>query len=89
MIAPGKTFSHKVLKRGTYEYFLGYELHATAKIIVKDVCIQNEGNTVPSLLEQFKSGILASDINCKQGLEVVLKSSNGNPACVTPEPKSN
>ena len=49
--------------------------------------IQNNTISVthPSLstpLKQFKSGILASDVQCAQGLELVLKAEDGSPACV-------
>jgi hypothetical protein len=38
-----------------------------------------------SPLEQFKSGITAKDVKCQQGLQLVIKVKNGNPACVTPD----
>lgn len=37
-----------------------------------------------SPLKQFKSGIDASDIVCNEGLELVIKSKVGSPACVKP-----
>lgn len=40
-----------------------------------------------SPLKQFESGIPIDEIQCKEGLEVVLKSSDGSPACVFPETK--
>src|SRR5207249_7088648 len=33
-------------------------------------------------LEQFKSGIKIQDVKCEQGLQLVIKSENGFPACV-------
>ena len=33
-------------------------------------------------LKQFKSGIESKDVVCKQGLELVMKKSNGQPICV-------
>lgn len=38
-----------------------------------------------SPLKQFKSGIPIEEIKCKEGLELIFKSSNRNPACVKPE----
>lgn len=35
-------------------------------------------------LKQIQSGVAASDIICKEGLELIFKASNGNPACVSP-----
>ena len=36
-------------------------------------------------LQQFKSGIPASAVQCTQGLELVLKVEDGSPACVKPD----
>ncbi|MDE1813832.1 MAG: hypothetical protein KGH87_00890 [Thaumarchaeota archaeon] len=33
-------------------------------------------------LKQFKSGIAAQDVTCKQNLQLVIKSEDGSPACV-------
>ena len=35
-------------------------------------------------LKQFKSGIDAKDVVCKEGLQLVIKSKDGSPACVKP-----
>lgn len=35
-------------------------------------------------LKQFKAGIPIEEIQCKEGLSLVIKSSNDNPACVKP-----
>jgi|GEM_PF-2919906 len=37
-----------------------------------------------SPLKQFKSGIAAKDVKCKEGLQFIMKNENGQPACVTP-----
>lgn len=37
----------------------------------------------PMPLDQFKSGIAAKDIQCKQGLQLVIRSEDSSPACVT------
>jgi len=36
-------------------------------------------------LEQFKSGIKVQDVKCNAGFELVIKSTDGSPACVKPE----
>lgn len=43
--------------------------------------------TTESPLKQFKSGIPAEKIECKQGLQLIVKSKDGSPACVKPETK--
>ena len=45
-------------------------------------------NSVPislSPLQQFKSGIKAEDVKCKEGLQLVIKAEDGSPACVKPD----
>ncbi|MDR3782030.1 MAG: hypothetical protein P4K92_01785 [Candidatus Nitrosotalea sp.] len=45
--------------------------------------------SVPSIsgislpLAQFKSGVLANNVTCKQGLELIFKAEDGTPACVS------
>ncbi|MGI0061116.1 MAG: hypothetical protein ACREBA_01540 [Nitrosotalea sp.] len=41
--------------------------------------------TVSSPLKQFQSGVLAKDVKCNQGLQLVLKTEDGTPACVGPD----
>ncbi|MDE1725548.1 MAG: hypothetical protein KGH76_06600 [Thaumarchaeota archaeon] len=38
-----------------------------------------------SPLKQFKSGIKAEDVKCRQDLQLVIKSRDGSPACVKPD----
>jgi aldose sugar dehydrogenase len=40
------------------------------------------GDNVLSPLEQFASGINSKDVLCRSGLELILKITSGNPACV-------
>jgi len=35
-------------------------------------------------LQQVKEGIATEDVECKSGLELIFKATNGNPACVSP-----
>jgi glucose/arabinose dehydrogenase len=42
------------------------------------------GDSSLSPLKQVKTGILPSDVACKTGFELILKSTTGNPACVFP-----
>lgn len=54
---------------------------------VPDDKLSDESVLVP--LKQVKEGILAYDVICKSGLELLIKSSNGMPACVKPSTASN
>jgi YVTN family beta-propeller protein len=49
--------------------------------MMKDQMMEKE---VLPPLKQIKSGIAASEIVCKEGLDLIFKASNGNPACVSP-----
>jgi len=53
---------------------------------VPDDKLSDESILVP--LKQFKDGILANDVICKSGLDLLIKSSNGMPACVKPSTAS-
>jgi hypothetical protein len=41
-------------------------------------------NKFPPPLEQFESGIAAMNVQCNQGLQLIIKIENGNPECVKP-----
>lgn len=51
--------------------------------------IQRSQNNTPALspLKQIKAGISPEKIVCREGLELILRSSDDLPACVTPETK--
>ena len=42
-------------------------------------------STLDLPFEQFKSGISAKDITCKEGLQLVIKAEDGSPVCVKPD----
>ena len=45
-------------------------------------CCSLDKTIIESPLKQFKSGISPENVLCKEGLQLVVKTSNGNPACV-------
>lgn len=45
----------------------------------------SQTTSISSPLAQFKSGISANNVKCKQGLQLALKAEDGSPACVTPD----
>ena len=45
----------------------------------------SEKSSLLSPLQQFKSGVGIEEIKCKEGLQLVMKKTNGNPACLRPE----
>lgn len=47
--------------------------------------ISETTNVIGSPLKQFKSGIAANDVKCRQDLQLVIKSEDGSPACVKPQ----
>jgi hypothetical protein len=46
------------------------------------------GDSSISPLKQYEAGVKAQDVKCKSGFELVIKSSNGDPACVKPSTAS-
>ncbi|EPA04486.1 hypothetical protein BG20_I2303 [Candidatus Nitrosarchaeum limnium BG20] len=42
-------------------------------------------DTILSPLKQFNSGILADEIQCKEGFQLIIKSNDKSPACVKPQ----
>ncbi len=40
-------------------------------------------NQILAPLKQISSGVSASDVVCKEGLELIIKASTGSPACVS------
>jgi hypothetical protein len=59
----------------------GQSIEKTIKITSVAMGIVN----IESPLKQFKSGIPIDKIQCKEGLKLILRSSDGSPACVKPE----
>ena len=46
------------------------------------------GDSSVSPLKQVRDGVFPADVSCKSGLELILKSTSGNPACVFPSSAS-
>ena len=63
------------------------EHHPIERIIGSfiDVSVSPKGSMSP--LQQFKSGIPINEIQCKEELVLITKSSDGSPVCVNPETK--
>ena len=55
------------------------------EVVGSDLSVTVNSTHVISPLKQFKSGIGALDVTCKTGLQLVIKSEDHSPACVTPE----
>ncbi|CAE6494334.1 MAG: hypothetical protein QXE84_03190 [Candidatus Nitrosotenuis sp.] len=64
---------------------IGTEVNLT--ISPKTVATLDVVQTIDSPLKQFMEGIPINKIQCRNGLEFIIKSSNDFPACVTPETK--
>jgi hypothetical protein len=43
----------------------------------------NASYNIPDPLKQFRSGVLAKNVECQHGLELIIKAEDGTPACVT------
>ena len=49
---------------------------------------KNKNDLILPPLKQFKNGISVELIKCNPGLSLIIKNSNGLPACVSPETKT-
>lgn len=60
------------------------------KHCIEETMTQNTSKNLVTLtpLEQFKAGVDVEDIFCKWGFQLIIKASNGHPACVKPESTS-
>lgn len=56
--------------------------HSEQFLVKGNTSLEND-----SPLKQLKSGISIDEIQCKEGLELILKASDGSPTCVSPETK--
>ncbi|MGI0088668.1 MAG: hypothetical protein ACREBI_12030 [Nitrosotalea sp.] len=72
----GITVTHDSVKFLVNNNPLNMELAATGKNLI-------ESFPLPPL-KQFKSGIVANNVSCRQELELVIKAEDGSPACVKP-----
>ncbi len=50
--------------------------------------ISVKSNVIQTPLKQFESGTSLGEIQCREGLELLLKTSNNHPICVKPETKT-
>jgi len=66
---------------------LSFDTNATniSKSFMFTISNTSGGSIMSSPLAQFKSGIAANNVKCQQGLQLVIKAENGNPACVKPD----
>jgi len=53
--------------------------------LLKNISQEIQKTTVLSPLKQIAGGILPYEIECKEGLELIFKSTDGSPACVKPK----
>jgi len=49
------------------------------------VCGDKLCSEIPGGKQQIANGVLPKDVICKEGLELIFKSTDGTPACVKPE----
>jgi hypothetical protein len=62
--------------------------HKSVDITVVSSNLDEQTRIIESPLKQFKAGIAIDKIQCKENLQLVIKTSNENPSCVKPETKA-
>ena len=64
--------------------FSSHEIQPSEYIATLLVSEEEDIEPFDTPLKQFKSGISIDEIKCKEGLQLVMKKTNGNPACLRP-----
>lgn len=73
----------KLLKVEPYP-FASHNIESDEYVVTLFVAEMEDIVPIDSPLKQFKSGIDAKDVVCKEGLQLVIKFKIGSPACVKP-----
>lgn len=85
-IVDSTKFTDTVPTSGVFREFGEYTAKITgpsAKTLFLHFSYGIEPPEIKPPLKQMKSGIIPSDVTCNEGLELLMKNSNGNAACVT------
>ena len=85
LFGPGKSFSFQFNKGGTFDYLCIVHPWMTGSVIVlgQDKSNQNDLSTkLLSPLKQLKNGIMAPDVQCKSGFDLILRITKDMGACV-------
>jgi carboxymethylenebutenolidase len=73
----------KLIKVEPYP-FSSHEIQTSEYVATLRVSEVEDIEPIDTPLKQFKSGISIEEIKCKEGLQLVMKKTNGNPACLRP-----
>jgi len=65
--------------------FSSQQIQPSEYVVTMFVSRVEDVEPVGSPLQQFKSGISVNEIQCKENLQLIIKSSDGSPACVKPK----
>jgi plastocyanin len=87
LFGPGETFSFQFNKAGIFDYFCVVHPWMTGSVSVTGTEKTNQSDAseiVLSPLKQMKKGIMAKDVQCQTGYDLILKTSKEMGACVKP-----
>lgn len=87
LFGPAKSFSFQFNKAGNFDYFCVVHPWMTGSIAVQGEEKTNASDaseTILSPLKQIKKGIIAKDVQCKTGYDLILKTTKKLGACVKP-----
>jgi len=81
------TFSYSIVNQTNANMTSSEQMMNVSKSFLFTITNQSVQTTptILSPLAQFKSGISAHDVKCQQGLQLVIKTEDNSPACVTPD----
>ncbi len=87
LYGPSESFSFQFNKAGNFDYFCAVHPWMTGSVVVTGQEKTNKSETteaVLSPLKQMKEGIMAKNIQCKTGYDLILKTGKEFGACVKP-----
>lgn len=87
LYGPGETFSFQFSKAGTFDYFCVVHPWMTGSVTVTGPEKTNQvdiSEIILSPLKQMKKGIIAKEVQCKTGYDLILKTTKEMGACVKP-----
>ena len=86
LYGPAESFSFQFLKAGNFDYFCVVHPWMTGTVMVtgQEKTKSEQTETILSPLKQMKSGVVAKDVQCKTGYDLIVKTTKDLGACVKP-----
>ncbi|HUU47612.1 MAG TPA: plastocyanin/azurin family copper-binding protein [Nitrosopumilaceae archaeon] len=87
LFGPTKSFSFQFNKAGNFDYFCAVHPWMTGSVVVTGQEKTNQSETTKTILsplKQMNKGIMAKNVQCKTGYDLIVKTAKELGACVKP-----